>query len=153
MLKVEDVMVEKVVTIEASKNAREAVRLMNKHEIGCLVVTMKGKPVGIITERDFLKRVLAKSKNPEKVKIREIMSAPLMTAEPDMDVEDATKFMFRMNIKKLPIIKGQKLVGLVTFTDLVRFQPQIVKILKKISELGPPPPPKRMKKVIDYYVA
>lgn len=153
MLKVEDVMVEQVVTIEASKNAREAVRLMNKHEIGCLVVTMKEKPVGIVTERDFLKRVLAKSKNPQNVKIREIMSAPLMTAEPDMDVEDATKFMFRMNIKKLPIIKGQKLVGLVTFTDLVRFQPQIVKILKKISELGPPSPPKRMKKVIDYYVA
>lgn len=153
MLKVEDVMVEKVVTIEAGKSAREAVELMNKHEIGCLVVAIKGKPVGIVTERDFLKRILAKSKNPEKVKIREIMSAPLMTVEPDVDVEDATKYMFRMNIKKLPIIKGQKLVGLVTFTDLVRFQPQIVKILKKISELGPPPPPKRMKKVIDYYVA
>jgi CBS-domain-containing membrane protein len=153
MLKVEDVMVDKVVTIDASKNARDAVNLMNKHEIGCLVVTMKSKPVGIVTERDFLKRILAKSKNPEAVKIREIMSAPLRTAEPDMDVEDVTKFMFRMNIKKLPVIQGRKLIGLVTFTDLVRFQPQIVKILKKISELGPPPRPKRMKKVIDYYVA
>lgn len=153
MLKMEDVMVEKVVTIEASKSAREAVELMNKHEIGCLVVTMKGKPVGIITERDCLKRILAKSKNPQRVKIREIMSAPLMTVDPTMDIEDATKFMFRMNIKKLPIVKEQKLVGLVTFTDLVRFQPQIVKILKKISQLRPPPPPKRMKKVIDYYVA
>ncbi len=153
MLKVEDVMVEKVVTIDASENAREAVKLMNRRAIGCLVVTIKGKPIGIVTERDFLKRILAKSKNPEKIKIREIMSAPLMTAEPDMDIEDATKFMFKMKIKKLPIIGGKKLIGLVTFTDLVRFQPQIVKILKKISELGPPSQPKRMKKVIDYYVA
>jgi CBS domain-containing protein len=153
MLKIEDVMVEKVVTIEASKSARQAVKLMNRHEIGCLVVTVAGKPIGIVTERDFLKRVLAKSKHPERVSIRDIMSAPLMTAEPQMDVEDATKFMFKMKIKKLPIIQGQNLIGLVTFTDIVRFQPQIVRILKKISELGPPPPPKRMKKVIDYYVA
>ena len=69
MLKVENIMVEDVVTVEADEVATKAVELMNKHEIGCLIVTKHGKPIGIVTERDLLKRVLAKSKKPAKLKI------------------------------------------------------------------------------------
>jgi len=149
-LNVEDVMVEEVVTVESDATVQEAVNLMNKHEIGCLIVVMGDKPVGIITERDMLTRVLAKSKDPEKIKVSEVMSAPLIVGKPEMEVEDAVKLMFKTKIKKLPVVQNGRLLGLVTLTDLTRFQPQMIRILKKLSvkELAP----KRMRKVVDYYV-
>mgnify|MGYP001083722755 CR=1 FL=1 len=152
MLKVEDIMVEEVITVEVDAPVTRAVKLMNKHEIGCLIVTKSRKPIGILTERDLLKRVLAESRDPKKTRVGEIMSAPLMFVDPHMDVEDVVKFMLKMEIKKLPIVKKGKLVGLVTLTDLVRFQPQVVSILKKLSALELPSPPRRLQKVIDYYV-
>ncbi len=149
-LNVEDVMVDKVITIDADASVHEAVRIMNKHEIGCLVAVLKGKPVGIITERDMLKRVLAKSMDPEKVKVSDIMSVPLIVGKPGMEIEDAVKLMFRTKIKKLPVVHRGRLLGLVTLTDITRFQPHMIRILKKLSvtEL----PPKRLRKVLDYYV-
>jgi predicted transcriptional regulator len=152
MLNVEDVMVEEVKTVEADATVMMAVKLMNVHEIGCLIVTKSSKPIGIVTERDLLKRVLAESRDPEKTKICEVMSAPLMFVDPKMDIEDAVKFIFKMKIKKLPIVRSEKLLGLVTLTDLVRVQPQMMSILKKLSARDFPSPPRRLRKVIDYYV-
>lgn len=149
-LKVEDVMVEDVVTVEDDVTVKRAVAIMNKYEIGCLVVTKRGKPVGIVTERDMLTRVLAESRNPETTRIADIVSRPLVIAEPDMDLEEAARLMFKMKVKKLPVVSDGRLVGLVTLTDIARFQPQIIKILKKIQALENAP--KRMKKVADYYV-
>jgi CBS domain-containing protein len=150
ILKVEDVMVEDVITVDSDATVMEAVGLMNKHEIGCLIVTRKGKAIGIVTERDLLRRVLAKSRDPKKIKVRQIMTKPLIVGDPDMDVEDAARFMFRRKIKKLPVVEGGNLLGLVTLTDLARFQPQMIRMLKKISARGLSP--RRMKKVLDYYV-
>ncbi len=149
-LKVEDVMVEDVVTVEDDVTVRKAVAIMNKYEIGCLIVTKRGKPVGIVTERDMLTRVLAESRNPERTKIADIVSRPLVIAEPDMDLEEAARLMFKMKVKKLPVVSDGRLVGLVTLTDLAGFQPQIIKILKKMQTVETAP--KRMKKVADYYV-
>lgn len=150
ILKVDDVMIEDVITVDSDATVMDAVELMNKHEIGCLIVTRKGKAVGIVTERDFLRRVLAESRDPKKTRVRQIMSKPLIFGEPDMDIEDAARLMFRKKIKKLPVVENGRLLGLVTLTDLARFQPQIMKLLKKIAnrELAP----RRMKKVFDYYV-
>jgi len=150
ILKVDDVMIEDVITVDSDATVMEAVELMNKHEIGCLIVTRKGKAVGIVTERDFLRRVLAESRDPKKTRVRQIMSKPLIFGEPDMDIEDAARLMFRKKIKKLPVVENGRLLGLVTLTDLARFQPQIMKLLKQIAnkELAP----RRMKKVFDYYV-
>jgi len=149
-LNVEDVMVDEVITVDADASVYEAVRLMNEHEIGCVIVILKGKPIGIITERDMLKRVLAKSVDPEKIKVSDIMSAPLIMGKPKMEIEDAATLMFKIKIKKLPVVHKGKLIGLVTLTDLTRFQPHMIRILKRLSltEL----PPKRLKKVVDYYL-
>jgi len=150
MLKVEDIMVEDVITVDSDVPVMEAVKLMNENEIGCLVVTRRGKNVGIITERDLLKRIIAKLRDPTKTKVRQIMTKPLIIVDPDMDLEDATKLMFKRNIKKLPVIEGENLVGLVSLTDIARFQPQMMKILKRLS--AQQAPPKRLQKVLGYYV-
>ena len=148
-VEVEDIMVDKVITIEADATVKDAAKLMNKHDIGCLVVVGKGKPIGILTERDMLKRVLAESEELKKINVQEIMSKPLTVGKPDMEIEGAAKIMFTKKIKKLPIIEKDKLVGLVTLTDLLRVQPQLIKMYKIFSsDLAP----KRMKKVFDYYL-
>ena len=117
--KVKDVMVRDVITVGAGATVWEAVGLMNKHEIGCLVVMKRTKPVGIVTERDMLKRVLAGLKDPEKVKVGEIMSKPLVAVKPQMNIEDAAGIMLGRRIKKLPVVENGCLIGLVTLTDLV----------------------------------
>jgi CBS domain-containing protein len=149
-LKVEDVMVREVVTIDENSTVREAAEVMNKFEIGCLIAVKKGKAIGIITERDLLKRVVAEAKNANKTKVKDVMSSPLVVVEPNMELEEAVKLMFQMKIKKLPVVEEKRLVGLVTLTDIARFQPQIITILKQLAMRQAAP--KSMKKVIDYYV-
>jgi CBS domain-containing protein len=149
-LKVEDVMVRDVITIDEDSTVKEAAEVMNKFEIGCLIAVRKGKAMGILTERDLLKRVVAEARDAKKEKVKNIMTSPLVVVEPRMNLEDAARLMFQMKIKKLPVIDGKRLVGLVSLTDIARFQPQMLKILKQlvVSQATP----KGMKKVIDYYV-
>jgi len=150
VLKVEDIMIETVITVEADATVMRAVKIMNENEIGCLVVTRNGRAVGIVTERDLLKRVIGKARNPSKTKVREIMTKPLIAGHSDMDLEDATRLMFEKKIKKLPVVDHGRLMGLITLTDVARFQPQMIKILKKLSDHVSAP--QRIKKVMNYYV-
>ena len=151
---VKEIMIEKVISVRVDASIKEAVKIMNQYEIGCLIVAEKGEAVGIITERDVLKRVVSQSKDPELTKVSEIMSKPLIVGGPDMYVEDAAKLMFKRNIKKLPIRKDGQLVGLITLSDIARvahIEPQIVKVIEELSKKGWLPP-KRMKKVVDFYI-
>jgi len=149
-LKIEDVMVKEVVTIDEQSSVKEAAEIMNKFEIGCLITVKKGKAMGIITERDLLKRVVAESKDPVETKVKDIMTSPLVVTEPNRDLGEAVKLMFQMKIKKLPVVDGKRLVGLVTLTDIARFQPEMIAILRQLAEKQAAP--KSMTKVIDYYV-
>jgi CBS domain-containing protein len=149
-LTVDDAMVKDVMTIDENSTVKEAADIMNKFEIGCLIAIRKGKAMGIITERDLLKRVVAEAKDSTKTKVKDIMSSPLVVVEPGMDLEEAVRLMFQMKIKKLPVVDEKRLVGLVTLTDIARFQPQMIKILKQLALRQVAP--KSMKKVIDYYV-
>jgi CBS domain-containing protein len=154
-LDVKEIMVKDVISIHADATIKEAVELMNKNEIGCLIVAKKGEVVGIVTERDVLKRVISESRDPEATKVSEIMSKPLIVGGPDMYVEDAAKLMFKRNIKKLPVMKNGRLVGLVTLSDIARVanvEPQIVKVVEELRKTGWLPP-RRMKKVVDFYIA
>lgn len=152
---VKDIMVEKVITVKPNTKVRDAVELMNKNEISCLVVETKRKPVGIITERDVLKKIVCQSMNPELVRVSEIMSKPLIVGKVDMDLGDAVRLMLKQNVKKLPIVSAGKLVGLITLTDIVRVghvEHLLIKIIKQLKENGWIPP-KRMNKTIGVYIA
>jgi CBS domain-containing protein len=149
-LKVEDVMIKEVVTIDGDSSVKEAADVMNKFEIGCLIAVKKGKAMGIVTERDLLKRVIADSKDSHRIKVQDIMTSPLVITEPCMDLGEAVRLMFQMKIKKLPVVDGKRLVGLVTLTDIARFQPEIMSILRQLAEKQSAP--KSITKVIDYYV-
>jgi len=150
LLLVKDVMITDVVTVEPNVNVRRAVRAMNDFEIGCLIVVEAGRVVGVLTERDVLKRVVDEGRNPDKTLVKEVMSKPPITINPDADLEDAIELMFKHKIKKLPVVENGKLVGLVTFTDLVRAQPALIRAIKRFMEVYEVP--KSLSKVVKYYV-
>ena len=153
-MEVEDIMVSKVITIDANATVKEAARLMNRHEIGSLIALQKGQVVGIMTERDLLKKVVEQSKNPAKTKVHEIMSKRLFVGTPRMEIPDAVRLMLQKKIKKLPIVVEGKIVGLVTLTDVARttrIEPQMIGVIKELRKNGWLPP-KHMKKVLDFYV-
>jgi CBS domain-containing protein len=88
-LRVEDVMVKEVVTIDDNVTVKEAADVMNKFEIGCLIAVRKGKAMGILTERDILKRIVADAKDATKTRVKDVMTSPLVVAEPSMDLAEA----------------------------------------------------------------
>ena len=126
-MKLREVMVSPVLTMEADQEVHKAAHVMSANNIGSLVITQTGKPVGIITERDILKKVVATCRDVRHVKTSDIMSRSLKTAAPDMDLVYAANFMVRNEIKRLPITQEGKLVGMVTFTDLLRAYPNMAK--------------------------
>lgn len=136
-LEVKDVMVKNVITLESEATIRDAAKLMNKHEIGCLVLMKKKKPVGIVTERDMLKRILLKSKDPQKTKVGKIMSKPLVVCEPQTDIRDAVRLMVEGKIKRLPVVEDSHLLGLVTFTDIVRSSAYFERIISSFCSRCP----------------
>jgi CBS domain-containing protein len=149
-LKVRDVMVSEVITVDEDSTVKEAVDVMNEFQIGSLIVLEKGKAKGIVTERDFLRRVTAEAKDIMNTKVKEIMTTPLVVVEPGTDLEEAMKLMFKNKIKKLAVVDSNKLVGIVTLTDIARFQPQMIRMLKQLTTKQETP--KSMRKVIDYYI-
>lgn len=120
-MKVTDIMVKNVVTIDANKNVMEAALLMSERNVGCLLVEEEGKVKGIITERDIVRRVVALAVDPTKVKVKDVMSTPLVVIGPEANVEDAAKAMVIYRVRRLPVVKEGRLLGLVSATDLVKY--------------------------------
>jgi len=129
-MKIEKLMVKNVITLQRDVSAYDAVKLMNKNRIGCLVV-YNGQVVGILTERDMLERVLEECKDPKETKVSEIMTKQVIVGRPDMELVEATELMFEKKVKKLPIVENNRLVGLITLTDIAR----VAKLDKKTMEL------------------
>ena len=149
-LKVEDVMVREVVTISENASVKEAAGIMNQFEIGSIIAVRKGKAIGIVTERDLLKRVIAEGMDAKKTRVKDIMSSPLIVIAPGTELEEALRLMFEKKIKKLVVVDQKRLIGLVSLTDIASCQPAIIKLLKTFAAAQNTP--KSMKKVLDYYI-
>jgi CBS domain-containing protein len=117
---VRDIMTKEIVTIDVDKTALEAAKLMTEKGISSLFVMKDAQPVGIVTERDFIKKICANERQIAEVKIAEIMSKILTTADPEMPIEVAVQRMINHKIRRLPIIEGGKIVGIITVTDLAK---------------------------------
>jgi len=112
-------MTKNVITIDASKTVIEAADLMSQNNVGDLVVMDKDTPVGIVTERDLVRRVLAERKS-LNIKVSEVMTTPLRVIDPEAPLREAARRMVNKGIRRLPVIKDNKLVGIITATDFAR---------------------------------
>jgi len=137
-MKIEKIMIKDVITLQPDSSAHEAVKLMNENRIGCLLVVYSDKIVGILTERDMLERVLEKCKDPKETKVSEIMTKQVIVGKPEMQLVEATRLMFENKVKKLPIVEGNRLVGLVTLTDIARatsVDKKTIELIEKLSNM------------------
>ena len=115
---VKDIMAKEVVTIETSNTVFEAAELMSSSGVSCLIVVIKGFPVGILTERDIVRRIVAKRGSLD-VKVTEVMTKTLITVDPETSLKDAARVMSSNKIRRLPVLKNNKLVGIVAASDFV----------------------------------
>lgn len=121
MEQLRDIMIKKVITIDHDKTAQDAAKLMAEHEIGSLVIVSDGKPVGIVTERDLVRKVCTKDVASSKLPLKDVMSSPVIWAEPDLPIETAVQRMFNNKIRRLPILENGNLVGIVTVSDMAKY--------------------------------
>jgi CBS domain-containing protein len=132
VLHVLDIMSSAVVTVTPSSTAYSAAMKMLKNDIGCVVVK-NGKSVsGIITKGDILRAVVKRQQDPKLVKAEKIMSSPVFTVNQEDSVETASKLMSQHKASKLPVLKDNELVGIVTATDIIRSEPLEVEYLQEL---------------------
>jgi len=133
---VKDVMSSPVITVEENEPANLAAELMDKEDLGCVIVTNKeGKPLGIITERDLVVRVLAKNAKPDSLKASEVMTAPLITIEPDATISDAARRMSRLNIRRLGVVYKGQITGLLSSKDILGVMPELIEIIQERARI------------------
>ena len=118
-MKLRELMTERVVTAARDDSALSVARTMRDRGVGSVVVTdAEGDPAGIVTDRDLALRVLAEDRAAADAPIGECATAPLITGEPEMGLEEAAALMVRHRVRRLPIIEGGNLAGIVTLDDI-----------------------------------
>jgi len=133
---VRDVMSSPVVTMYEDGTSDKAASTMDEGDLGCVIVTNKdGKSIGIITERDLVKRVLSKNLKPDTVTAKEIMTTPLVAIEPDATITDAARRMNRLDIRRLGVIYKGNLVGIISSKDILGVMPELIEIIQEKSRI------------------
>lgn len=136
-MKVKDVMTKCVVSLNAEDNVERAAQLMRKHNIGSIPVCNGDKVIGIVTDRDIAIRSAAEGQNSEKQTVREIMSSNPVVGDPNMDIQDASRVMSERQIRRLPIMESNNLVGVISLGDIAikpNLQEEAEEALSNISE-------------------
>ena len=128
---VKDIMSKDVRVVRPDTSAQEIVATLNKFNIGSVIVVQKDKPVGIITIRDILIRLVEQNLAPRLLTANQIMSSPFTSINVEASVEEAAKLMAKKRVKTLPVMDKEKLVGVVSFTDIAFRVPPLLSLLEE----------------------
>ncbi|MBU5687930.1 MAG: CBS domain-containing protein [Candidatus Aenigmarchaeota archaeon] len=128
---VKKMMIKKPLTAKTTDTVMEVAKKMAENRVGSAVIEENGNPIGIITETDLTKKIVALGKDPSKIKAEDIMSTPIVFVTPEDDYTIAVEKMKKHKIKRLPVIENGKVVGIVTSTDIARTVPDFIEILKE----------------------
>ena len=121
MGQIRDIMCKDVITIEDDKSAEDAAKIISENDISFLVIIKNGLPIGVLSEKDFVRKLAAENKNASDTQISEIMSYKFRWVEPTSSIEDAIQKMLNNNIRRLLVLEDGKLVGVITQTDLAAY--------------------------------
>jgi CBS domain-containing protein len=133
---VKDAMSSPVLTTDEEASSNKVARLMDENKVGAVVVTSKaGKPLGIITERDLVIRVLSKNLAPDAVKAKEIMTSPLVTIEPEVTISEAARKMSSIDVRRLGVLYKGNLVGLISSKDILSVMPELIEIIQERNRI------------------
>ena len=121
MAKVRDIMQKNVITIESVKKAQDAAIILKEKDISFLVVVKEGKPIGIVSERDIVRKIVADNNDAQTTQLEIVMSKNFKWVEPNASIESAVQKMLNSNIRRLVVLENENLVGVITQTDLTEF--------------------------------
>ena len=125
-----DIMTKNPVTVDTNITAQNIAKLMSNRRVGTAVVVKNNKPIGIVTDTDLTKRIVANAKDPKKLKAKDVMTTPLIFASPTDKVNDVVLKMKRHRVKRVPVISDGKLVGILTTTDIAKSVPEMMDLLE-----------------------
>jgi len=134
---VEEVMNRNVVVAKPTVTLREAAKVMGDMNMGSLVIFEEGKILGIVTSTDVLKAI-GEGKDPDKTLVQDIMTRDVITVQADDDLEKAVEIMIENKIKRLPVLKSGKLVGIITVSDIAIVEPKIIAQIAALISLNAP---------------
>ena len=135
-MKLREVMTNPVIRIHPDETVSVAARTLQHYNIGILPVCgMDGKVCGLVTDRDLVVRCLAAGKSPATTPVRDVMTAQIVTARPDMDAATAASLMGSRQIRRLPVVEGRRLVGMVSLGDLSHMEETSMEAAEALSEI------------------
>ena len=120
-MKVHEAMTKKPLTVKPNSSVQDAAKIMSEKKIGSIIISGNGELSGILTERDLVRKVIARGKDPKSVKVSEVMSKPVVCINEDEDLLNASELMKKKNIRRLVVVdKTKKLVGILSTNDMAR---------------------------------
>ena len=138
-LSVSEVMNKTVIIMDINSDIPSIAREMVNSDAGSVIITENGKAMGIITERDLVKNIVVEDKKPSEIKASKILSTPLITIRPEASIVDASRIMLKANIKRLPVLENNTLVGVISNTDILMITPGLTTILKNLIDINRDP--------------
>ena len=132
MVLVRDVMTKNPKVVRRDTSVQEVVATMNKFDISSVIVVQEERPVGIITHKDIMSKIVQSRIPPDAVTAREVMSTPVVTIGEDLSIEEAVRLMSKKNVKKLPVVTDKKLAGIITSLALGREEPKLIKLMEDL---------------------
>ncbi len=136
MGQIRDIMEKNVITIGHDKSSLDAAKLISEKDISFLVVVKDGNPIGVVSERDFVRKITAEDKQSSKIPLSEIMSFKFRWVDPTTEIEEAVQKMLNHNIRRLLVLENEKLVGVITQTDLAGFLRSKLLIEGTVKNIG-----------------
>ena len=133
---VRDIMSVNVVTMPPDATIFDVATSMSKMDIGSIIISDKDRPLGIITEADIVRRVIADEKDTKTTVARDVMSTPIIHVEPGTALTEAMRVMARSNIRRVAVLKNDSLAGIITSRDLLRWSPELIDILVESLRLS-----------------
>jgi CBS domain-containing protein len=134
MLSVGEVMTKNVKVVREDTSMQEVIATMTKFDISSIVVVQKERPVGLITHKDILTKLLPMEFLPSALTARNVMSTPVITISEESSLEEAAKIMAKKGAKKLPVVSNGKLVGIITSMDIVKEQPRLMELMEDLCK-------------------
>jgi Predicted signal-transduction protein containing cAMP-binding and CBS domains len=133
-LHVRDIMRKSVITSSMKETILDAAKKMSEYGIGSVVITDDDKPVGIVTERDIVRKVVSRDMSAKEVSVFDVMSTPLISIAPDVEVIDAVRMMKERDVKRLIVFKNGEMVGIITDNDVIRCHPGITRVISDMID-------------------
>ncbi|MDY6865045.1 MAG: CBS domain-containing protein [Halobacteriota archaeon] len=133
---IRDIMTKKVITVDVEMNAVDISKKMMEKDVGCVIVVKNDKPVGIVSERDIVRKLVSTDVKSSSMTAEMLMTEPIVTVSDDTSLLDTTKKMAKNKIRRLPVMSGDKMVGIVSETDVVSVSSEMDRIRAEIIEMS-----------------